>query len=32
MRQSQLAKVTPQWVDSNVGDNYLFGAVRGRST
>ena len=31
MRQSQVAKISPQWIGRDVGHNYLFGPVSGRS-
>src|SRR5436190_16959432 len=31
MHQRQLAKISPQWIGSDVGHNYLLGAVSGRS-
>src|SRR6266436_6991694 len=30
MRQSQVAKLDPQWIGRDVGYNHLFGAVSGR--
>src|SRR3984893_12170369 len=32
MRQSQIAKISPQWIGRDVGHNYLLGAMCGRST
>src|SRR5260370_30297465 len=32
MRHGQVAEIGPQWIGCDIGDNYLFGAVSGRST